>query len=58
LLKGVITTPESPKAIGPYSQAIKAKGFIFASGPLPIDPASGQIVEGDAALQAGWFSKT
>jgi 2-iminobutanoate/2-iminopropanoate deaminase len=52
-LKDVISTPKSPEAIGPYSQAIKANGFVFVSGQLPIDPGSGQIVEGDAAVQTG-----
>jgi 2-iminobutanoate/2-iminopropanoate deaminase len=52
-LKDVISTPKSPKAIGPYSQAIKANGFVFVSGQLPVDPGSGQIVEGDAAVQTG-----
>jgi 2-iminobutanoate/2-iminopropanoate deaminase len=50
-LKDVISTPKSPKAIGPYSQAIKANGFLFVSGQLPIDPASGQIAGGDATAQ-------
>jgi 2-iminobutanoate/2-iminopropanoate deaminase len=49
-LRDVIATPRSPKAIGPYSQAIQANGFILVSGQLGIDPASGQLVEGDAAL--------
>jgi 2-iminobutanoate/2-iminopropanoate deaminase len=48
-LKDVITTAKAPRAIGPYSQAIKANGFVFVSGPLPIDPASGLIVEASAA---------
>jgi 2-iminobutanoate/2-iminopropanoate deaminase len=51
-LKDVISAPKSPKAIGPYSQAIKASGFLFVSGRLPIDPGSGQIVGSDAAVQA------
>jgi len=51
-VKDIISTPRSPKAIGPYSQAIKANGFIFVSGQLPIDPASGQLALGDAAVQA------
>lgn len=51
-MKDIISTPRSPKAIGPYSQAIKANGFIFVSGQLPIDPASGQLALGDAAVQA------
>jgi len=41
-----IKTDQAPRAIGPYSQAIAANGFIFASGQIPIDPASGEIVAG------------
>ena len=41
-----IHTDNAPKAIGPYSQAIEANGFIFASGQLPIDPATGTFAEG------------
>jgi len=41
-----IQTDRAPEAIGPYSQAIKANGFIFASGQIPLDPATMQIVEG------------
>jgi 2-iminobutanoate/2-iminopropanoate deaminase len=51
-LKDVVSTPKSPKAIGPYSQAIKCNGFVFISGQLPIDATSGFLIEGDAALQA------
>lgn len=47
-MKAVISTPKSPKVIGPYSQAITANGFVFVSGQLPIDPASCLLVEGDA----------
>lgn len=39
-----IHTPHAPAAIGPYSQAIKASGFVFTSGQIPIDPATGEIV--------------
>ncbi|MBO7067596.1 MAG: RidA family protein [Bacteroidaceae bacterium] len=42
----VISTIKAPAAIGPYSQAIEANGFVFASGQIPIDPATGQFVEG------------
>lgn len=42
----VIHTENAPKAIGPYSQAIEAGGMIFASGQIPIDPATGNFVEG------------
>ena len=42
----VISTTKAPAAIGPYSQAIEVNGFVFASGQIPIDPATGQFVEG------------
>ncbi len=41
----------APKAIGPYSQAVVAGGFVFASGQIPLDPATGQLVAGDIAAQ-------
>ena len=41
-----VTTPDAPAAIGPYSQAIKAGGFLFLSGQIPLDPASGALVGG------------
>ncbi len=43
----VVRTEQAPQAIGPYSQAIIAGGFVFVSGQIAIDPATGQIVEGD-----------
>ncbi|HHV00583.1 MAG TPA: RidA family protein [Defluviitoga tunisiensis] len=45
ILKEQITTSEAPKAIGPYSQAVRVDGFLFISGILPIDPKTGQMVE-------------
>lgn len=45
----VISTPHAPAAIGPYSQAIEANGLVFVSGQLPVDPATGEFVEGDIA---------
>ena len=42
----VIATKQAPAAIGPYSQAIEAHGFVYLSGQLPIDPATGQFPEG------------
>ena len=42
----VIATSKAPAAIGPYSQAIEANGFVYLSGQLPIDPATGQFLEG------------
>ncbi|MCI7309330.1 MAG: RidA family protein [Prevotella sp.] len=44
-------TDKAPKAIGPYSQAIEANGFVFASGQLPVDPATGEFVEGGVKEQ-------
>lgn len=45
-MKNAISTEKAPAAIGPYSQAIEANGFVYASGQLPIDPATGQFPEG------------
>ena len=50
-MKDSIQTDKAPKAIGPYSQAIRAGGFLFASGQIPIDPLTGQFVEGGIAEQ-------
>lgn len=46
-----IQTENAPAAIGPYSQAIRAGGFVFASGQIPIDPATGEFVKGGVAEQ-------
>jgi len=50
-VKDVITTNRGPKAIGPYSQAIKANGFLFVSGQIPLEPHTQQMIEGDVARQ-------
>lgn len=50
-MKEVISTAHGPKAIGPYSQAVRANGFIFISGQVAFDPATSQLVEGDIAAQ-------
>ena len=50
-MKDVISTDKGPKAIGPYSQGIRANGFVFVSGQVAFDPASGQLVEGDVSKQ-------
>lgn len=47
----VVATKDAPQAIGPYSQAIKANGFVFCSGQTPMDPATGNLVQGDVAAQ-------
>ena len=44
--KIVVSTNKAPGAIGPYSQGIKANGFVFISGQLPLDPATGAFAEG------------
>jgi 2-iminobutanoate/2-iminopropanoate deaminase len=50
-MKEIISTEKGPKAIGPYSQAVKASGFVFTAGQVPFDPATGQLIEGDVARQ-------
>ncbi len=45
-MKKIIHTDKAPAAVGPYSQAVEANGMLFISGQIPIDPATGQIVEG------------
>ena len=47
-----VATSSAPKAIGPYSQAVKANGLVFTSGQIALDPGTGNIVEGDFAAQA------
>src|SRR5688572_17675414 len=64
-----VATPDAPKAIGPYSQAVKANGFIYTSGQIDLDPPTGNLVDGsfeeqvhrvlrnlDAVLRAGGSS--
>ncbi len=46
-----VQTDQAPKAIGPYAQAIKANGFIYTAGQIPIDPKTGNFVEGDITAQ-------
>lgn len=50
-MKTVISTHEAPQAIGPYSQAIKANGFLFLSGQIPLDPVTGEVVYGGIEMQ-------
>ena len=50
-MREIIATKDAPQAIGPYSQAIKANGFIFVSGQIAIDPATQQVITGDVAAQ-------
>lgn len=46
-----IASPHAPAAIGPYSQAVEAGGFVFCSGQIPLDPITGALVEGDIGAQ-------
>ena len=50
-VRDAVSTDRAPKAIGPYSQAIRAGGLLFVSGQVPLDPATGALVEGDIAAQ-------
>jgi 2-iminobutanoate/2-iminopropanoate deaminase len=50
-VKEIIQTEHAPQAIGPYSQAVRTNGMVFASGQIPIDPATGLFVEGGIAEQ-------
>src|ERR1022692_2949484 len=50
-MRDVITTKDAPQAIGPYSQAIRANGFVFVSGQVAIDPATQQVIGGGGAEQ-------
>jgi 2-iminobutanoate/2-iminopropanoate deaminase len=50
-MRQVIATNAGPKAIGPYSQAIKANGLVFLSGQIPLDPDTQQLIDGDVAAQ-------
>ena len=50
-MKEIIQTDQAPQAIGPYSQAIKANGLVFASGQIPTNPETGQFVVGGIAEQ-------
>ena len=50
-MRDVISTKDAPQAIGPYSQAIRANGFVFVSGQVAIDPATQQVISGDVAAQ-------
>ncbi|HLO24661.1 MAG TPA: RidA family protein [Geobacteraceae bacterium] len=51
MTKEIIATGKAPRAIGPYSQAIRAGGFVFCSGQIPLDPATGELVGGGIEAQ-------
>jgi 2-iminobutanoate/2-iminopropanoate deaminase len=50
-MRDVIATKDAPQAIGPYSQAIRANGFVFVSGQVAIDPSTQEVISGDVAAQ-------
>ena len=50
-MRDLIRTQDAPQAIGPYSQAIRANGFVFVSGQVAIDPSNQQVIAGDIAAQ-------
>lgn len=50
-MKKIIATSKAPAAIGPYSQAIEVNGILYISGQIPINPATGKIIEGDITVQ-------
>jgi 2-iminobutanoate/2-iminopropanoate deaminase len=50
-MRNPVSTKDAPQAIGPYSQAIKAGGFVFVSGQIAIDPATSQVIQGDISAQ-------
>jgi 2-iminobutanoate/2-iminopropanoate deaminase len=50
-MKEIIATQNAPKAIGPYSQAVRLNGFVFLSGQIPLDPRSGELVTGSIQVQ-------
>lgn len=51
MTKKIVATENAPKAIGPYSQAVIYNGVVYCSGQIPLDPATGQIIEGDVSAQ-------
>lgn len=50
-MRQAVATEQAPKAIGPYSQGVRAANLLFVSGQIPIDPATGNLIEGDIAAQ-------
>jgi len=57
-MKKIISTPNAPKAIGPYSQAVEANGTLYISGQIPIDPATGKFVDGGITEQTEQVMKS
>ncbi len=51
-MKTIIHSDDAPKAVGPYSQAVRTGNLLFTAGQVPLDPATGKVVEGEIAVQA------
>lgn len=51
IMKTVISSSEAPAAVGPYSQAVRAGQTLYCAGQIPLDPATGELIEGDVAAQ-------
>ena len=56
-MKTIIHSDDAPKAVGPYSQAVRTGNLLFTAGQVPLDPATGKLVEGDINAQAGQAMK-
>jgi reactive intermediate/imine deaminase len=52
MTRQIISSPDAPKAIGPYSQAVRAGDTVYCSGQIPLDPATGELVAGDFETRA------
>ena len=52
IAREIIRTDKAPQPVGPYSQAVKVDGWVYCAGQIPLDPATGRLVEGDAAAAA------
>lgn len=57
MAKEIICSDSAPAAIGPYSQAVRVGNFLYTSGQIPLDPATGKVVEGDIKVQAAQSCK-
>lgn len=52
MTREIIQTDKAPAAVGPYSQAVRANGFLYTAGQIPLDPADGKLIEGSVSEQA------
>ena len=56
-MKEIVNSPNAPAPIGPYSQSVKANGFLFVSGQIPLDPDTGQLISGSIAEETSQVMK-